>query len=192
MRNPYCGRSTLLAVLVSAVAACGGKDTRPLASADLGAPTSGDQSASQSASRDACGLILRTEAESIVGNALQLQRDTDSRTCDYLPTDGSGAGFSLKVYWSAGQDELATTKAAMGFAPKLMKQQEHMETAGMMALEPIDGLGDEAYYNPIVGSYVLKGDRLLEFDLRLLAFGQPQGTPREKWLALARKAVDRM
>jgi hypothetical protein len=134
------------------------------------------------------------EAESIVGNSLQLQREaTSSRlsSCDYMPTDGSGAGFSLKVYWNDGKNELATSKAAMGLAPKLMKQG-HMETGGMMSLEPIDDVGDEAYYNPIVGSYLLKGDRLLEFDLRLLAFGQPQGTPREKWLSLARKAVSRM
>jgi hypothetical protein len=175
--------AALLAALVSAVTGCGGKEDRAVA-----------QDTRKPAGRDACALIPRLEAESIVGNALVLQRETTSSrvsTCDYLPNDASGAGFSLRVYWTDGKDELGTTKAALGLAPKMMKQ-EHMETAGMMALEPIDELGDEAYYNPIVGSYLLKGDRLLEFDLRLLAFDQPHGGPREKWLALARKAAERM
>jgi hypothetical protein len=188
-------KSTVIAAFFVAIAAgCGAKGGRTVASGEAIADGTPKQPPASSTSQDACGLISKAEAESIVGNALRVQPDEvnpRSSSCNYVPEDGSGTGFSLKVYWSAGKDEMATTKTAMGFAPKLMKQ-EGINTGGMMALEPIDGLGDEAYYNPIAGSYVLKGDRLLEFDLRLLAFGQPAGAPREKWLALARKAVDRL
>jgi hypothetical protein len=188
-------RASLMSVLAAALAACGGRGDHPVTPDSLSAQGAAQVSSPTSGGRDACGLISMTEAESIVGNPLQVrpgEASSRSSSCDYMPRDGSGAGFSLKVYWTEGKKELATTKKAMGFAPKMMKQQEHMETGGMMALEPIDSLGEEAYYNAIVGSYVLKSDRLLEFDLRLLAFGHSDDGPRAKWLALARKAVDRL
>jgi hypothetical protein len=188
------GFTIVVALLATPAIGCGSKGDRSVAYGKTGNETGSNEASVAAAPRDACGLIAPAEAESIVGNPLRVEPDeaeSRSSSCNYMPKDDSGSGFSLKVYWTAGKEELATTKTAMGLAPKLAKQQEGMEIGGMMALEPIDGLGDEAYYNSIVGSYVLKGDRLLQFDLRLLAFGQPAGVPREKWLRLAQKAVDR-
>lgn len=146
-----------------------------------------------SGSRDACALITKAEVDAILRTSVTPKPSSDSRSssCDFIPA-GSGDGFSLKVFWTGGKDELATTKKAMRIAPKMMKAGG-INPAGMMALEPVDGLGDEAYFNAIVGSSVLKGDILLEFDLRLVSFhlSEPEKTAAV-WKALTSKALARL
>ena len=180
-------RQTVFFVIVSVLFAfCPGADQLP-GQVRPGAERSID------GSRDACALITKAEVDAILRTAVTPKPSSDSRSssCDYIPA-GSGDGFSLKVFWTGGKDELATTKKAMRIAPKMMKAGG-INPAGMMALEPVDGLGDEAYFNAIVGSSVLKGDALLEFDLRLVSFhlSEPEKTAAV-WKALTTKALSRL
>ena len=143
--------------------------------------------------RDACALITKAEVDSILKTSVTVTPSADGATssCDYMPT-GSGDGFSLKVHWTGGKEELALTKRVTRIAPKMMKGGG-IDPAGRMALEPIDDLGDEAYFNAIYGSSVLKGDVLMEFDLRLMMFyTQSPAEATEHWKALVRRALSRL
>jgi hypothetical protein len=172
------------------ILACGGDPPPETAVrdpfADLGASTA----TAAPPARDACALITKPEADAILQAAVTPRSKTKPgrSECEYQATDGGG--FSMKVYWSGGKEELAVTKSAMGLAPAMLRENG-MEPGGMMALRPVTGLGDEAYYNPIVGSYVRKGDVLMEFDLRLLQVPTPDAAV-ERWRALAGKALGRL
>jgi hypothetical protein len=60
------------------------------------------------------------------------------------------------------------------------------EVDQVMKTEAAEQLGDQSSFSSILGSYVLKGDVLLEFRLNVLL------DERQKWEALARKALSRL
>lgn len=154
-----------------------------------------DASKPQPAARDACGLITKAEAEAILHASVtpKSERKAGWAVCDYQPSAGpGGSGFTLKVFWSGGREELTVTKSVMQVAPQTMRENG-MEPGGMMVLEPVERLGEEAYFNPVVGSYVRQGDALMEFDLRLLLFHAPsKEAAMAQWRELAQKALGRL
>jgi len=181
---------------LSVVFGCGGGsegdssgDTGNVSSSKAG--STGDEAGTERMS-DACGLITKSEADQILRTSVTTRSQTKSHytQCDYEGAGGSG--FALKVFWDGGKEELAVTKSAMQIAPAVM-EDNGMDAAGMLTLQQIDGLGDEAYFNPIAGSYVREGDVLLEFDLRLMLFQAPtQEAAVAQWRALAEKALGRI
>jgi hypothetical protein len=142
--------------------------------------------------RDACGLITKAEADGILQIPLTLRPERKNGWSECRYEGPGGAGFSLKVFWSGGKEEMAVTKSAMQLAPAVMREND-MEPAGRLALHPVADLGDEAYFNPIAGSYVRQGDVLLEFDLRLILFQAPtHDSAIAQWRALAQQALGRL
>jgi hypothetical protein len=169
---------------------CSGSDEQANAEEVFG--RSPAEIARESDSRDPCSLITESEVESIVGNTVTITSDAERSSCLYNADAPTGRGFSVKVYWTDGKENLEATKSAMNIAPQLM-EDNGMETMGLMTLQPVGEIGDEAYYNPIVGSYVLKGNTLLEFDLRLLLGGNPSKPDAiQQWRALTAKALSRI
>jgi hypothetical protein len=189
-----------LAVAVGvAVGACGRKpkpSDQP-AQTDLASATT-QPAAPPAKTRDACALLTKDEAEAILGVAVTPEpraADPGDSMCYY--DAGSQPGFGLKVTWSGGRQALELTRKAQPVAGGLIKRDamDAPIVSALMGLEPIEGLGDEAYFN-LRESYARKGDILLDFMLQEMVQGHiatghmdaPPGL-KEKWTALARTAL---
>ena len=147
------------------------------------------------ASRDPCSLITKEEAEAIFEAKLTVKQAVRKGppTCEYTPAEGRKAnGFALTVYWRGGKDAMATTKAGARIAKGAMKSTNTLDPMAMMSLEPIDDLGDEAYFSPVMGSFVLKDDTMLEFDIRMLMWKQSKEGGKARWTQLVTKALARL
>ena len=79
----------------------------------------------------------------------------------------------------------------MTIATSLMTT-EKADVNSMMVLQPVSGLGDEAYFNPMMGSTVLKGDALLEFDIRSLMWHRTEEVGLDTWRRLVERALSRL
>jgi hypothetical protein len=188
---PISTLSRALGCALSLGLALGCGDSRGPAAAET-ASTSGEAQTAGESQRDACGLITKPEADSILQAPLTPRREQKNGRSECHYEGPGGAGFSLKVFWTGGKEEMAVTKSAMKLAPAISRENG-MEPTGMLALHPVADLGDEAYFNPIAGSYVRQGDVLLEFDLRLMLFQAPtQDSAIAQWRALAEQALGRL
>jgi hypothetical protein len=57
----------------------------------------------------------------------------------------------------------------------------------------VDDLGDEAYFNPIAGTYVLKGDVLMQYELRVFMFRtKSEDEAVMLWRSLAERALSHL
>jgi hypothetical protein len=196
--------SYLVSLVAAAGLVAGACDSEPRPSKQ---PTPNDlaatvkQPTAPAKARDACALLTKAEAEAILGVPVSpepREADPGESMCYY--DAGSEPGFGLKVMWSGGRQALDLTRKTQPVAGGLIKRDamDAAIVAGLTALEPVGGLGDEAYFN-LRESYVRKGDALLDFMLQELvqahiAAGHtdpPQGL-KEKWTALARTAVARL
>src|SRR5688572_19701937 len=144
-----------------AVGACNENADRVIQTADGAAPATARTAAR--AHRDPCSLITKEEAQSILGATFTVtKRDkvagAGPPSCEYTPAGSKKLnGFTLTVHWTGGKDVLATTKSGTRIAKSLMKTNQ-TDPMGLMTIEPVDDLGDEAYFNPVLGSSVLKDD----------------------------------
>jgi hypothetical protein len=185
-------RAVVCALPLALLLGCGDEPSPESALPDQVAELGAAAAKPPEAVRDACRLITKAEVDAILHASVTPRPKSNPgwSSCDYEAP--GGGGFSLKVVWSGGEEELKVTKSAMQIAPTMLRENG-MEPASMLALRPVSGLGEEAYFNPIAGSYVRQGDVLLEFDLRLMLFQAPtQEAAIEQWRALAGKALDRL
>ena len=149
------------------------------------------------ADRDPCSLITKEEAETILGATFNVAQRTNRGggppSCEYTPANSKKFnGFTLTVYWTGGKDALATTKAGSRIARTMMKTNQ-TDPMSITAIEAVDDLGDEAYFNPVMGSSVLKNDTLLEFDITAMMWHQPsREAGLELWKQLVNKALARL
>jgi hypothetical protein len=177
-------------VILAVLSACGSNEAP---SADLAADGRHSQAAAEAKTRDPCSLVTLGEAEAILGVSLTARRaNHDARTCEYAPAAGAKMnGFTVTVHWSGGKEALGTLKGAMSVATGLMTSSE-MDPSSMMKLEPVPGVGDEAYFNPIAGTAVLLDDTLLEFDIRAMMWRQSRESGRSLWKRLAATALAKL
>jgi hypothetical protein len=143
--------------------------------------------ASAGSAPSACALITAQEAEAILGNPVVPKDETsgtEHSSCAY--ESAQGEHFWLTVYWTDGKEQWHINETARGIAGRLMQPQGKKEVDQVMKTEAADQLGDRSSFSSILGSYVLKGDVLLEFRLNVLR------DERQKWEALARKALSRL
>jgi hypothetical protein len=160
--------------------------------AKLASAGSGSESTRETTQRDPCSLITKAEADAILSDVFTVRPGSEAGSCDYVPSASKRLnGFNVKVYWKGGKEALSVVKGGMSIATKMMKTDE-MELGSMMTLEPVKGLGDEAYFNPMVGSTVLKDDTLLEFDIRAMMWHHKRGEGRELWKQLVSTALARL
>ena len=177
-----------------ALCACGEKDDRLIQTADGAVPAA----SRARADRDPCSLITKEEAETILGAKFNVTKQEQVAgagppSCEYTPAGSRKFnGFTIKVYWTNGKNVLATTKSGTRIAKALMKTNQ-TDPMALMSIEPVDDLGDEAYFNPVLGSSVLKGDTLLEFDISAMMWHQPsREAGLELWKQLVNKALARL
>lgn len=191
-----------LTVIALLGAGCGREEPPARPAAETGTPVAVTAAApSTPVARDACTLITKPEAEAILGvTVTPTPRDADPGQSMCYYDAGENPGFGLTVRWSGGTRELELIKTTSPAAGGMMKESGmHAPTVNaLMALEPVESLGDEAYFN-MRESYARKGDVLLDFLLQEMVLSQistghaePPAGLREKWTALARKALARL
>lgn len=90
---------------------------------------------SAAAQRDPCSFLSPAEMAEVTGIAITEQH-TEGSTCNFALPDGTGAGANLAFDWGDGKIVMTATRAG----GKLMNMGPGTE------LQPIAGLGDEAYF----------------------------------------------
>jgi len=146
------------------------------------------------APRDPCSLITAAEAASLLGTPITVRpaRTGGPPACEYAPATGKRLnGFTLSVYWTGGREALATTVAGQSIASDMMQTAE-ADPSSVMKLERVAGLGDEAYFNPAIGSSVLQDDTLLEFDITAMMWHRKYDEGKALWARLAAVALARL
>ena len=115
----------------------------------------------------------------------------DRSACDYGPSAGPAGptyqGFSVEVSWKGGKEAIQVGRSAAGVATDAAGGKSDDVASGVMGLQRLDGVGDEAYFSGRTMSYVRKGDVLLQFQLG----GLDKPTP-EHLRALAQAALARI
>ena len=165
---------------------------------DAGPPSRGDSvQASREAAgpaRDACALITKAEANAIVGTSFSVQPRpiSDARSaCDYGPSAGPSGptyqGFTLEVHWRGGREAIEVGRSAAGVATEAAGGRSDSVAAGVMGVQRVEGVGDEAYFSGRTMSYARKGDVTLQFQLG----GLDNPTPQQ-FRALAAAALARL
>lgn len=159
-----------------------------------GAQASSATSATRTdARRDPCSLITKEEAEAILSDVFIVRPGSDASSCEYVPAQGRRLnGFVITVHWKGGKEALSVVKSSNSIATDLMTKGDAVDMSSLMSLEPVEGLGDEAYFNPMAGSSVLKDDTLLEFDIQGMMWHRKRGEGRERWKELVAKALSRL
>ncbi|WP_310468202.1 hypothetical protein [Sphingomonas sp.] len=146
-------------------------------SQDTAAPGNTSQPSTANAASTACDVLTAADATAALG-----------REVKRLPNDGGPAGLDICQYGYSG------ARLADGGQVSVTVQPVDIATAIASAkaqgyeLEPIAGLGDEAYYSREFGLYVGKGERTAIY---LLGAGGLKDA-KERSLALARATEGRL
>jgi len=80
-------------------------------------------------------------------------------TCDWEDAAGVCA-FGLTVYWSGGKEQWETWRLAQGLGDAALKSAEGVAASAVVKQGLVPGIGDAAYFSPVLPSLVLKGDTL--------------------------------
>ena len=159
----------MLAIAALAIAGCSQKSETPTANATA--------SRSPSAAPKACDIL--TEADAKTALAHDVKR---------LPNDGGPAGLDICQYGyqgerlaDMGQVSVTVHPVDLGTAISAAKEQGY-------ELEPVNGLGDEAFYSSQIGLYVGKGDRTAIY----LLGAEGLKDAKERTVAVARATADRL
>jgi hypothetical protein len=140
------------------------------------------------ADRNACDLLTIEEVSAAAGvpvTAKESHRETGRSDCDWDSADGTPR-FALVGYWTGGKEGWDILAGSRGMARDIIKRDEGVGLDSIMKAGPISGLGDKAFFSPLLTSLVLKDNVLLEFTTSLLPKPQVQFRP------LAMKALSRL
>jgi hypothetical protein len=144
-----------------------------LASCRGGAPeasSAGKAPAKTAADRNACHLLTHDEVSEIAGRKVvmadQVEAGDGFSTCGWEDEAGVSA-FSLTVYWSGGKEQWETWRLAQGMGDAALKSAEGVSGSDVVKQGPVPGIGDAAYFSPVLPSLVLKGDTLFEIKFSL-------------------------
>ena len=175
----------LVAVAGLAVASCRGG--APEASSSGAVARGGPANAPTD--RNACHLLTHDEVSEIAGRKVlmadQIEAGDTFSTCDWEDEAGVSA-FSLTVYWSGGKEQWETWRLAQGMGDAALKSAEGASGSEVVKQGLVRGLGDAAYFSPVLPSLVLKGDTLFEIKFSLAAKADA------KFAALAAKLLGKV
>jgi hypothetical protein len=156
----------LVAIAGLAVAACRGSAPESPA----GRAAAPKAPAKAAADRNACHLLTHEEVSEIAGRKVvmadQIEAGDTFSTCDWEEEAGVSA-FSLTVYWSGGKEQWETWRLAQGLGDAALKSAEGASGSDVVKQGLVPGIGDAAYFSPVLPSLVLKGDTLLEIKFSL-------------------------
>ena len=147
------------------------------AAAPADAPESGSPAATAAAAPKACAVLTAADAKTALG-----------RDVERLPNDGGPVGLDICQYGYQGERLMDTGNVSV--TVQLVDIASAIEGAQAQGydLEPVAGIGDEAYYSREVGLYVGKGNRTAIY---LLGAGGLSDA-KERTLALARATEGRL
>ncbi|MCL4838614.1 MAG: DUF3558 family protein [Thermoanaerobaculia bacterium] len=177
--------ASLCCLLALALAGCSG----PSAGESAAAPAPGEPPAAgppAARDRNACHLLDHAEVSALVEEKIAMRDQTEAEatwsTCEWQTEEGRPA-FYLTVTWEGGREAWEVWRTAQGLGNELFRASEGVAPGEVIAQGPVPGLGDAAWFSPLLPSLVLTGDTLFEINL--------SQTPRaaEKFPGLARKLV---
>jgi hypothetical protein len=140
------------------------------------------------ADRNACDLLTVAEVSAAAGvpvTAKETHRETGRSDCEWDAADGMPR-FQLVGYWTGGKDGWDILASSRGMAKDIIQKEEGVRLDSIVKAGPVFGLGDKAFFSPLLPSLVLKGDVLLEFTWVLLPKPEAQFRP------LATRAMSRL
>ncbi|QIL01874.1 hypothetical protein G7078_03105 [Sphingomonas sinipercae] len=160
-----------LLMLAAALAACG-------KSAD--APPAGDAAPSQAAAAGskACDVLTEQDAERAFG-----------RDAEKLPADGGAAGLDICQFGFQGERLMDTGNTSVIVKDVDFASAKKGVVDQGSKIEPIAGIGDEAFWSDDFGLYVGKGGRTAIY---LFAVGGQDATNKAKTIELAKATVQRL
>jgi hypothetical protein len=164
-------RLILVAPAVLAVSACSQDAAAP---ADSGKPKTATPAA---ATTTACDLLTEDDATTALG-----------RPVKRLPNDGGPAGLDICQYGYQGERVADTGQVSVTVKPVDIDSVKAGAQEQGYVLEPVSGIGDEAYYSREIGLYVGKGKRTAIY---LLDAGGLKDA-KERSVALARATSGRL
>lgn len=142
----------------------GGSASAPAGAAGAGAP------AKAGGDRNACHLLSHAEVSAVVERRVtmadQTEADETSSTCDWEDESGTFA-FGLTVHWSGGKEQWHTWRLAQGLGDAALRKAEGKGGSDDLRQGLVPGVGDAAYFSPVLPALVLKGDTLLEIKFAL-------------------------
>ena len=149
----------------------------PACSQEAAAPTNSTQPKAPTAATKACDLLTAAEAKTALG-----------RDAQRMPSDGGPAGLDICQYGYQGDrladvGQVSVTVQPVGLNSVIAAAKEQG-----YELEPVAGIGDEAYYSREIGLYVGKGNRSAIY---LLGAGGLSDA-KERTVALARATAGRL
>ena len=120
--------------------------------------------------RNACDLLTEAEVSAITGvpvKARETNRETGRSDCGWFDAD-SLIRLGLVGYWVGGKESWDILGMSRGAAKDIIQQTEGVALDSVIKAGPVAGLGDKAFFSPILPSLVLKDNVLLEFTFPLL------------------------
>jgi hypothetical protein len=136
-------------------------------------------SASQSAAAfpKACDVLTEADAKAALG-----------RDVERLPNDGGPAGLDICQYGYQGERLADMGQVSVTVQPVDLDSAIAGAKEQGYELEPVNGVGDEAFYSSQIGLYVGKGNRTAIY---LLGAGGLKDA-KERTVAVARATADRL
>ena len=138
---------------------------------------------------NACHLLTHEEVAEIAGRKVTMADQTEAgdtfSTCEWEDEAGVSA-FGLTVHWSGGKEQWETWRLAQGLGDAALRSAEGVGGSDVVKQGLVPGIGDAAYFSPVLPSLVLKGDTLFEIKFALA----PKADAR--FAGLAAKLLERL
>jgi hypothetical protein len=143
------------------------------------APADNAAAATQRASAvpRACDILTEADAKAALG-----------RDVERLPNDGGPAGLDICQYGYQGERLADMGQVSVTVQPVDLDSAIAGAKAQGYELEPVNGLGDEAFYSREIGLYVGKGNRTAIY----LLGADGLSDAKEHTVAVARATADRL
>jgi hypothetical protein len=168
-------RTALFVLLLTATAAC--SDNGKPAVQDGGSTAEDGAPFTRTAGSKACDLLTWADAEKALGRAVAK-----------LDNQGGSAGQDICQYGYQGERLTDMGNISVTVEPVDLASVIEGAKAQGYVLEPVEGVGDAAWYSADVGLYVGKGQRTAHY----LLGANGLADPKPKLVALAKETVGRL
>jgi hypothetical protein len=152
------------------------------------APAAGQPAAAAARAKTACRLFTQADLQMldptiVMGNVVV--DEPSFSECNFEDAGGVVL-LNVKAYWSGGRQQWDTWRLAQGMGEEIFRAQEGVGLDSIVKQGPVPGLGDAAYFSPLLPSLLLKGDVLVEIMMPTVR------NPEARFVPLARSLLTRM
>lgn len=157
-----------------ALCGCGGGEQAPAEEGNAAAPA-----ATASAAPAACDVLTQADAAKALGRDVQR-----------MESEGGPAGLDMCQYGYQGEGMMDMGQATVTVQPVDLASLKAGVVGQGFAVEPVAGLGDEAFWSPEAGLYVGKGQRSAIYLVGV--GGSDPAADRQRAIDLAKATVARL